>query len=197
MKLLAEELVVGEVIENATPGKPRHRARLASIASGAGTRTRQARPKNSMTRITYQLRSNCHHFSPCRAEVGKAWWLLCQPSPIASTPKIVLLRDSSWVLKGRVPHRWQTELMLQVTWCTRKIRASPPQRNPSSAPFHVIVIRPPRAVGIMSPATAHSGKVALTTRSTFELTRSGMYRERPTWSPSKTHPTWECHSPLM
>src|SRR5688572_1098248 len=68
-----------------------YRARLASIASGAGTRTRQARPKNSMTRITHQLRSNCHHFRPCLADVGKAWWLLCHPSPIASTPKIVLL----------------------------------------------------------------------------------------------------------
>ena len=66
-----------------------------------------------------QEMSICHQRRPCRAEVGKAWWLLCQPSPKRSDAEdevvaaLVVAADT-----GGVPQMWQTELMLQVTWCT-------------------------------------------------------------------------------
>lgn len=53
--------------------------------SARGSFTLLARPNFSIARIMYQVGSNCHHFRPCRAEYSKAWWLLCQPSPNASS----------------------------------------------------------------------------------------------------------------
>ena len=56
--------------------------------------------------------SNCQRPSPWRAEVGKAWWLLCQDSPKDSGASQNTLRDSSEVGKRRRPKTWQIELML-------------------------------------------------------------------------------------
>ena len=69
-------------------------ARVSSCFS-VGSFTFQANPTISNPRMTTQLRSNCHHFSPCRAEVGNAWWLLCQPSPWLKIPKKTLFLESS------------------------------------------------------------------------------------------------------
>ena len=46
------------------------------------------------------------------AEVGKAWWLLCQASPKVGIAIRARLRDSSLVSKSRLPKTWQSELML-------------------------------------------------------------------------------------
>ena len=59
-------------------------------------------------------RSNCQRPRPWRAEVGKAWWLLCHASPKASGASQARLRDSSPVANGRRPKKWQSELMLKV-----------------------------------------------------------------------------------
>ncbi len=65
------------------------------MAVSAGRRTFQIKLHFSRMRMVYQLRSICHHLRPWRAEVGKAWWLLCQPSPKARRPKMGLLREWS------------------------------------------------------------------------------------------------------
>jgi hypothetical protein len=49
------------------------------------------------------------------AEVGKAWWLLCQDSPKEGSASQNTLRDSSDVRNRRRPKTWQIELMLNVT----------------------------------------------------------------------------------
>jgi hypothetical protein len=49
------------------------------------------------------------------AEVGKAWWLLCQDSPKEGSASQNTLRDSSDVRNRRRPKTWQIELILNVT----------------------------------------------------------------------------------
>src|SRR6202453_2392666 len=65
--------------------------------------------------ISYQVR-------PWRAETGKAWWLLCHPSPPVSRATHQLLRESSRVSKRREPHIWVAELTSHVTWSPRVTR---------------------------------------------------------------------------
>ncbi len=48
---------------------------------------------------------------PCSAEVGNAWWLLCQASPKVKNESQNRLRDSSFVPKRRLPKKWQSELI--------------------------------------------------------------------------------------
>jgi len=48
---------------------------------------------------------------------------------------------------------WQIELMLHVTWCSRKIRTAPPHSSPLSAPAQVPVMVQPSSVGIASVAS--------------------------------------------
>ena len=72
-----------------------------------------------------------------RAEAGELWWKLCQLSPNenrARGAKLVLRSD---VTKGRRPQMWQTELMLQVTWCRKAMRTRPAQKNAAKAPARV------------------------------------------------------------
>src|SRR6185295_1504026 len=69
--------------------------RFISMALSPGSLTFQTKPTFSRARMVIQVRSICHHFRPWRALVGKAWWLLCQPSPKARRPKMALLRLSS------------------------------------------------------------------------------------------------------
>ena len=61
--------------------------------------------------MTSPERSNCQRVSPWRAEVGKAWWLLCHDSPKVNGASHQTLRDSSGVSKPRRPVKWQIELM--------------------------------------------------------------------------------------
>ena len=41
--------------------------------------------------------------TPCRAQVGSAWWRLCQDSPIEGIASHQTLPDMSRLLKGRAP----------------------------------------------------------------------------------------------
>jgi hypothetical protein len=51
---------------------------------------------------------------PWKAEVGNAWWLLCQDSPKVKSDSQATLVDSSSVANRRRPKKWQIELMLKV-----------------------------------------------------------------------------------
>src|ERR1041385_910946 len=73
-----------------------------------------ATPRALRTLIRIQLGSNSYHAKPCRAEVGCAWWLLCQPSPKLRMATHQVLRESSRVLKRRLPNMWVAEFTAQV-----------------------------------------------------------------------------------
>src|SRR6185312_8931923 len=91
--------------------------------------------------------SNWPRSTPCRAQVGSAWWLLCQDSPklrIASGQKFA---ERSREAYGRSPIMWHTELIDQVTWCSTQTRTSEAHRKAVSAPVQDQLIRPPRAAG--------------------------------------------------
>src|SRR5215207_8289331 len=60
------------------------------------------------------------------AERGNAWWLWCQDSPNDSSDSQKTLVEWSSTANRRVPKKWQTELIDQVTWWSRKIRTAPP-----------------------------------------------------------------------
>ena len=53
---------------------------------------------------------------PWKADVGKAWWLLCHDSPNVASESQATLVDASSVSKRRRPKKWQIELMLNVAW---------------------------------------------------------------------------------
>ena len=63
-----------------------------------GSFTFVASPSACRQRMTIHVMSSCHHSRPWRAENSNAWWLLCQPSPNASSPTHQLLRERSPVL---------------------------------------------------------------------------------------------------
>ena len=75
------------------------RSVLKPRAARAGARRAPSRPRRARAarapRITHHETSNWPRSSPCRAEAGKAWWLLCQPSPKTSSATSQLLRASS------------------------------------------------------------------------------------------------------
>src|SRR5665811_1286620 len=85
--------------------------------------------------------------TPCRAQVGSAWCRLCQDSPIEITASQDTFPERSRLLNGRWPIAWQIELIDQVTWCSRAIRTSEPQKNAVTAPCHDQEIRPPSSGG--------------------------------------------------
>src|SRR5262249_28553735 len=91
---------------------------FAACFSGLIFTTFQTRPAFSIARIRRPPGSSAssHQRRPCEADVGKAWWLWCQDSPNESTDSHATLVDLSVVSKRRRPKKWQTELMLQVTW---------------------------------------------------------------------------------
>src|SRR5688500_12567656 len=95
--------------------------------------------------------SSCHHCSPCRALVWNALWLLCQPSPRLTIAIGKLLTLWSELRNVRVPQTWQTELMLHVTCCIKKIRTSPPQIAPDAKPVQVPYHRPSATPGKRMP----------------------------------------------
>src|SRR5580704_8057724 len=79
--------------------------------------------------------SNSYHVSPCRAEVGCAWWLLCQPSPNVSRATHQLLRESSRVSNRRRPHMWVAELTSQVECRPTTTRKQPPHKKSGMPPM--------------------------------------------------------------
>src|SRR5690349_16064342 len=107
---------------------------LRARRSGRGQRTWVAQPSFSKA----QMR---------RAQVGSAWWELCQDSPIeamASGQKFAALsRDSN----GRSPIRWQIEFTDHVTWCSTATLTKLAQKNAVTAPHQDNVITPPSTAG--------------------------------------------------
>src|SRR5688572_7002460 len=73
-----------------------------------------------------QLKSNSYHARPCRADVGCAWWLLCQPSPKVRSATHQLLVESSRVAKRREPHRCVAEFTSQVECSPQVVRKKMP-----------------------------------------------------------------------
>ena len=70
------------------------------------------RPRSTFS--ASQVGSNSYQARPWRADVGWAWWLLCQPSPNVRSATHQLLRESSFVAKRRRPHMWVAELTSHV-----------------------------------------------------------------------------------
>src|ERR1017187_6937173 len=92
------------------------------LLSTVATWTACATPKNLRTLIRIQDGSNSYQASPCRAEVGWAWWLLCQPSPNEMSATHQLLRESSRVANRRAPHMWVAEFTSQVACRPKTMR---------------------------------------------------------------------------
>ena len=86
-RLVAEELSLSRL--------RRAERRRRSSCAASGTFTFDTSRSFSSPRITHHETSICHLPSPCRADTGKAWWLLCQPSPKTSAATSQLLRASS------------------------------------------------------------------------------------------------------
>src|SRR5205814_10313230 len=74
----------------------------------------RASPINCKTRMPHQLKSISYQRKPCRAEVGCAGWVLCQPSQNVSRATHQLLRESSQVSKRALPHKSCAELTREV-----------------------------------------------------------------------------------
>src|SRR4051794_796073 len=113
---------------------------MRASRSGLVQRTSLTQPNFSMIQITRAEMSIWPGSTPCRAQVGSAWWELCQDSPIdrmASGQKFAAL---SRLAKGRAPIMWQIELIDQVTWCRNDTRTRPAQKNAVTAPHHDQVI---------------------------------------------------------
>src|SRR5580658_8233234 len=98
-----------------------------------------AMPSHFRTLICIQEKSTSYHSRPCRAEVGCAWWLLCQPSPKVISATHQLLRESSVVSNRRVPHRCVAEFTSQVACRPTTTRKHTP---------HSTSGRPPKAYRI-------------------------------------------------
>merc|ERR1712039_81392 len=94
----------------------------------------QARPSFSMAAMMYQLTSICHHFSPCLTDCSKAWWLLCQPSPMARIPINQLFMERSFVFQSWKPQTWQTEFTAPVMCHHSTTRAANPQSTKGQPP---------------------------------------------------------------
>ena len=80
--------------------------------------------------------------SPWKADVGKAWWLLCQDSPNEIQDSHQTFRDSSCDANRRRPEKWQIELIENVTCWSRKILTAPPQISPARNPYRAAEERP-------------------------------------------------------
>src|ERR1044071_8291926 len=93
-----------------------------------------ATPNTRSTLISSQDGSNSYQARPCRAEVGCAWWLLCQPSPNEIMATHQLLRESSRVAKRRAPHMWVAELTSQVACSPATMRRQFAHRTIGSPP---------------------------------------------------------------
>src|SRR5512147_2674385 len=108
------------------------------------TRTDLAIPSRLSSRIWIQDGSNSYQAKPWRADVGWAWWLLCQPSPKVMRATHQLLRESSRVAKRREPQRCVAEFTSHVACRPKTMRTHMPQS---------ISGRPPRASSSTPSAT--------------------------------------------
>src|SRR5262249_57139154 len=119
------------------------------------------------------VRSICPSSAPWRAQVGSEWCRLCQDSPKEGMASQATFRDLSRTSKSSWPKVWQTELMDQVTWCSRQIRTRLAQKNAVRAPASDIDHRPPITAGATSDTAAHSGKALETRRRLVSASRAG------------------------
>ena len=110
---------------------------------------------------------------PWAADVGNAWWLLCQASPNVISDSQARLRDSSSVWNRLRPKKWQSELIENVAWCRTSRRTAPPQSTPVRALVRLPPISQPRRNGAMKPASAQPMNVRSTNATTGSLSRSG------------------------
>src|SRR5213078_3274037 len=113
--------------------------------------TSHASPHFSSAQITAAEGSSSQRRRPWRYDVGKAWWLLCQASPNVNGASQARLRDSSDVLKRWRPKKWQSELMLYVTWWTTSMRTPPPHSSAVSPAPTVPPIATPSPNAAASP----------------------------------------------
>ena len=98
--------------------------------------------------------SNSYQASPCRAEVGWAWWLLCHPSPNVRSATHQLFCESSVVSNRREPHMCVAEFTSHVACrpsTTRKQIAHSSRGRPANSGqqarqshrgYPVIVVQP-------------------------------------------------------
>ena len=63
-----------------------------------------------------QVRSIWPGPKPWRAEWGKAWWLLCQPSPKVTAATQGLFIELSPLSWRASPQQWVAEFTSQVQW---------------------------------------------------------------------------------
>ena len=115
-------------------------------------------------RISQPDRSISYQRRPWKAERGKAWWLWCQDSPSEGRASQKTLVEWSSVSKRRRPKKWQTELMLQVTWWSRKMRTRPPQSSAVRAAGELPLSAKPSANGIARPSRTSQGNERLIRR---------------------------------
>src|SRR3954452_24208664 len=98
-----------------------------------------------MSEISAAEMSTSHHFRPCLADRGNAWWLWCQDSPKDGSASQKTLVEWSSVAKRRRPKKWQTLLIDHVTWCSIDTRTRPPHSSAVSGPCSDCVSANPRA----------------------------------------------------
>ena len=169
--------------------------------SGVIRTTFQARPRRFIARITSRRevdlppaqalnapragrRGGCGA-RPRRARGGRARrrWSTCRRSS-----------------KRRRPKKWQTELMVQVMWCTKKTRTRPPQSSASSAAGERAGEREAeRERDRQAQARPTSRKWRLMKRMPAVLEQVGRvlaWRRRCRAS-SNSQPTWACQRPLQ
>src|SRR6185295_3614226 len=105
-----------------------------------------AMPKNFRTLIWIQEISNSYQAKPWRADVGCAWWLLCQPSPNVRIATHQLFLESSLVWKRRRPHIWVAEFTSQVE-CSPTVTRKNTSHNTIGHPPRASTARPKTTSG--------------------------------------------------
>src|SRR5687767_15665878 len=93
-----------------------------------------ASPRGFRVLMAIQVRSTSYQARPCRALVGWAWWLLCQPSPKVRAATHQLFVESSLVVKRRDPHLCVAEFTNHVAWRPKVVRKKMPQSTYGTPP---------------------------------------------------------------
>jgi hypothetical protein len=110
---------------------------------------------------------------PCAAEVGNAWWLLWNASPIESGVSHSRLRDSSFVANFLRPKKWHSELIEYVTWWSTRTRTAPPHSMPVRPSRSVPPNAQPRKNGAARPPATQRTNLRSTALTTGSAIRSG------------------------
>src|SRR5215470_757429 len=163
---------------------------LAESRRLSGHRTSQAQPSCSAHLMTRALTSIWPFSAPWRAQVGSAWCRLCQDSPNDGMASQATFRDLSLTSKSSWPNVWHTELIDQVTWCSRQTRTKVAQKKAVSAPCHDSDHRPPIMAGPSSETAAQAGNVFDTRRMVRSASRSGQNFCWEVRLGSNSQPTW-------